>query len=498
MEKQIRYPLDLTASNNNNIVEGEYHNLDDRRFKCLSPLEGSFYIDDTLKIFQYHTGYKLKHNVDYVISDIDQSSSALLTGIVANVIIVLNNDLGREFKINYRAVGFPRTKITERTVALLEAPEATEFSNSYIDLRNRPKGFKPTFHYHSLSEIEKFELLLFYLERIRIALLYETTSPLRFFITTIEDILQDLLTTALSNYTAFYEIGLEEFKINFKTALFQLDKIKNLAVLSSSTAEKIGKSQDVSKDSEGYLLLRAISSFKNALYSAYLSQDYTRLGDNKGFIAPAHFQTLIDLRVGATVIFDSINTIVNNNLTYDRLAYPNVNQKNSQYIIKKISNPNNANYSIVLAIEALTSSVYFGKISKTNAGFLAEWKIIKKPTNIIESISQLGYHLSNHDNPHFDNKSHIELEQVENLPLATKLDILTESKERKYFTWAQLDNYMKRFLLTRRPQKEEQLKTKDENIMRYFSVVFSNCGQNCDSISSCRTYPEITQPPTTT
>ncbi len=103
-----------------------------------------------------------------------------------------------------------------------------------------------------------------------------------------------------------------------------------------------------------------------------------------------------------------------------------------------------------------------------------------------------------HDNPHFDNKSHIELEQVENLPLATKLDILTESKERKYFTWAQLDNYMKRFLLTRRPQKEEQLKTKDENIMRYFSVVFSNCGQNCDSISSCRTYPEITQPPTTT
>ena len=57
---------------------------------------------------------------------------------------------------------------------------------------------------------------------------------------------------------------------------------------------------------------------------------------------------------------------------------------------------------------------------------------------------------------------------------------------------------MKRFLLTRRPQKEEQLKTKDENIMRYFSVVFSNCGQNCDSISSCRTYPEITQAPTTT
>ena len=113
MQKQIRYPLDSTASNQNNIIEDEYHKLDDRRFKCLSPLAGSFYIDDTLEIFQYHTGYKLKHNVDYVISDIDQSSSALLTGIVANVIIVLNNDLGREFKINYRAVGFPRTKITE-------------------------------------------------------------------------------------------------------------------------------------------------------------------------------------------------------------------------------------------------------------------------------------------------------------------------------------------------------------------------------------------------
>lgn len=488
MEKQIRYQLDETASNKNNIVENEYHHLEDRRFKCLTVLSGSFYVDDFLSIFKYEGGYKLKRNKDYVIADIDQKTSALLTGIIANVIIIINNKLGREFKVNYRAVGLHKTKVTERTVALLQAPAATEFSDSYIDLRNKPKDFTPSFHYHSLSEIKKFEILLFYIEKIRFCILYESISIIRFYIDTVETIINSLVDSSLTEYLSLREINFENFKTAYKTSLYNLDKVKNLSPLQSDTTFRIGVSQTTNEDKDGYLLLRALGSFRNAIYAKYLSKDETNIGHHTGKIIPSLFNNIVSLKIGSCVILDSITNMKMNNVHFDMLIYPNRLRENTQLIIKKVAGVVGGNYSIVVAIETATSIVYYGKISKTNKGFLVEWKELTRPKPIIDSIENLRAHLASYDNPHLDNKEHVDLGLVENLPLATKLDIITESKERKYFTWAQLDIYMKRYLLGKRPNKEEQLKTVDENIMRNFSVVFSNCGQDCKSTSDCKTF----------
>ena len=488
MQKQIRYPLDSTASNQNNIVEGEVHELEDRRFKCMTLLSGSFYVDDYLSVFSYENNYKLKRNKDYVIADIDQKTSALLTGIIANVIIIINSNLGRKFKVNYRAVGLHRTKVTQRTVALLQAPPATEFSDSYIDLRNKPKDFTPSFHYHNLSEIKQFELLLFYIEKIRFCILYESISIIRFYLDTVENILNNLAESSITKYLSLREINFENFKTAYQASLYNLDKVKNLPPIATDTAFRIGVNQTTNEDKEGYLLLRALGSFRNALYAKYLSKDETHIGKYVGNITPSFFNNIVNLKIGSCVLLDSLANMKMNNVHYDMLIYPNRSRENTQLVIKKVAGVYGGNFSIVFAIETLTSTVYYGKISKTNKGFLVEWKELLRPEPLVNSLDTLRAHLANYDNPHLDDKDHVDLGLVENLPLATKLDIITESKERKYFTWAQLDIYMKRFLLGRRPHKEEQIKTIDENIMRNFSVVFSNCGQDCKSTSDCKTF----------
>lgn len=494
MEKQIRYQLDETASNKNNIVENEYHYLEDRRFKCLTVLSGSFYVDDFLSIFKYEGGYKLKRNKDYVIADIDQKTSALLTGIIANVIIIINNKLGREFKVNYRAVGMHKTKVTQRTVALLQAPPATEFSNSYLDLRNKPVDFNPSFHYHGLDDIKKFEALLFYIEKIRFCLLYEMLSTIRYYLDSVENILNSLIESSLSKYVALKEINLENFRTAYEASLYNLDKIENIGALSKDVTYKIGISQASHYDSNGYLLLRTLSDLRNAIYSVYLSKDETHLGKHVGAIVPSSFKTIVDLKVGSCVIFDSITNMRHRDVDFDTMIYPNREKEDTQLVVKKVAHLKDSNYSIVVGIETHTHRTYYGKISKTNKGYLAEWKELVRPQPLFETLDLLRAHLANYDNPHLDDKEHVELGLVENLPLATKLDILTQSKERKYFTWAQLDIYMKRFLLDRRPHKDEQIKTPDENIMRNFSIVFSNCGQDCRSTSDCKTF--ITDPTT--
>ena len=231
MENQVRYIVDHVNPNNlNNLVKDEKHYLENRRFKCLVPYHGSFYVE-SVRVFQIDTDYELVHNKDYVYSDIDVETSTHLGQTVANVIIVTNQKLGRDFTVNYTAVGLAVPEVSRRTVALLEAPDG-DGSNSYIDVRKLPEEFNTTFHYQTLSEIENFEYMLFYLEKLRIALVYDMTTPIRKYLISIEQIMQVLLEKSTSHFMTNVEIGLKNFRDNFVKLNFGLDKLTNVGLIS--------------------------------------------------------------------------------------------------------------------------------------------------------------------------------------------------------------------------------------------------------------------------
>jgi hypothetical protein len=499
MENRVRYIVDyVNSSNHNNLVIGEKHSLENRRFKCLAPFHGSFYAG-SIKVFQTDTEYELVHNKDFVYSDIDVETSTALGQPVANVVIVTNSKLGRDFTVNYTAVGLVTPDVTKRTVALLEAPDDGPASDSYLDVRKIPDQFDPTFHYETLSEIESFEYMLFYLERMRIALVYETTTPIRQYLLSIDILMQTLLEKSTGHFMTKVEIGFKNFRDYFNKANFGLDIISNVGLLGSQAAFNVGTGKDKSKKPDGLMNMEALASFKAGIYNTYLGSDVTILGKDLGTIIPPTLDNYFKLAIGTTVLIDTYSNNTNAGLVINRLAYPHLQRSNSRFNIKKIVNDLGSR-CIVVATEIESQKVFIGNISKTNIGYLAEWREVVRPTAINTSVLDVSSHLANHSNPHRDKKSHVELGLMENIPVANLLDVIEDSKERKYLRWDLLDKYMRRFLLKRRPNKTEQLVTKEENLMRNISVVFSQCGSSCAGTNECAViepvYPTTTtQPP---
>lgn len=62
--------------------------------------------------------------------------------------------------------------------------------------------------------------------------------------------------------------------------------------------------------------------------------------------------------------------------------------------------------------------------------------------NLSTLISSFNAHITNRNNPHEDVKQHVELAQVENLPIATPSDIISRRSVRKYVTLDQLIEYL--------------------------------------------------------
>ena len=478
MDKQIRYLPDYTGADNSNLVRNEPHTLANRRFKCMTLTHGSFHAD-SLVITKEGTTYELKHNKDYVYSDIDTKESVKVGGPVANVIIILNNRLGRKFRVTYRPLGLPIGAINESTVRLLDAPEPTEISDSYLDIRDAPQEHDPTFHYHSLTAIQQFQYMLFCLEKIRNSVLLNVTMPIRHYLTTVELIIQSLTEKSLGTFDAQLIINFREFKKTFDSKTFGVERINNWGLITEQTADSIAKQDFVRTSNEGYLAMSSFLKFKNTIYESYLGSDYTQLGRVNGMFFTPLLATLADAMIGATLLFDSYSNITNSGVKFDRMAYPSIVTKNTEWSVRKVSNSPDKKVSIIVATEVSTRRVYTGLITRSDSGYLAEWKELIKPNDVDQTMKDIIKHVADHDNPHQDDASSIELDLVENLPPVTDYDILTDSNDRKMMTWDMLDKFTRRFLLKNRPHKTEQLETKDENIMRNMSVVFSPCGTPC-------------------
>ena len=496
MEKAIRYLLDTSGENSSNAVVGESHHLEDRRHKCLVTKEGSFYAD-SISLFQKDTGYKLIHKKDYVYSDIDIDLSITSGQTVANVLIILNYDLKRDFIVNYQATGKPRSESNIYSVQLLQAPETLEISDSYIDVKNKPVDFDPTFHYHPLSDIENFHELLFALDKVRNAVLMNSSQPIRQFLLDVEAKAQNLISTGQHTYESYIEIEFQKFKESFTKANWNLDKLHNIATMKPIEGRKIGANQLVDANPEGYFDMEALVSYKTALYNTYVGSDTTNIGRSLGQLTAPLLNTILGLETRKTVIFDSYSNNVNHEVPFDRMAYPSLKLTTQIWYITKIVNSPDMRSGVALAIEAGTNRTFTGVLTRSNVGISVSWREMQKPTGLTDSIDAIGKHLTDYFNPHKDTKDHVNLGKVENLPLATLFDILTEKTDRKYLTWTLLDRFTRKLLLKHRPNKTEQLETADVNVMRNISVVFSPCGQSCSS-NDCVVFDPIKEIETTT
>jgi hypothetical protein len=165
----IRYPLDPTGTNPDNLVVGEVKTLATTTLRAVAPNYGPFYTE-SVKVYDHGNGELLARGTHYEIVDMLQSATLKFGFEIAQVILITNQSVGSQVRINYQTLGGPYQSNTEGLTNLYDAIMSDNRPVNWIDVLNKPTEYTPTLHRHLLEDVYGFEPIVVELERIRNAM----------------------------------------------------------------------------------------------------------------------------------------------------------------------------------------------------------------------------------------------------------------------------------------------------------------------------------------
>lgn len=490
MDKQVRYLPDLTAKNLNNKVEKERHHLKRQiKNRIIVPIYGCFYKEKLIVKDVFNKKF-LKHGRDYFLGGYRPQYSKYADGEVYSFIVINNDKVSESIEISYQAYGVAAVDNSIVTAKLLEDNFSTYDIVPYNKIKNLPKDFTPSLHYHDIGDIKEFQLLLFYLDQIRFCILADN-KELYAYLAKIESSIEAIMERALNNYDDLVYQKIKKYYDDFSLAMFGLDKVKNYPLMNFEDGFTIGDkthSKMFSDLGEKYFSLKALEGLSKGIYSTLVNIEKTHLGYFKETTVVPSVEFLESLVIGASITIPRLDSI---EITEEiKKLYPDLEVKDCRYLVKKVSNRVGNKNSCYVYIHRDSGRTY------VMVGYMQnnEYKtIFYKIASSIDGeviINNINKHILDYDNPHLDDKRDVDLSKVENLPIATKEDIICNLPVRKYITLRNLLLFMKRFKTGTKNVTEiyEQLSPRSE--ARLMQTIFSACGswKNIDpnKIELCR------------
>lgn len=165
----IRYPLDLSGMDPNNLVLGEEHSVADSNKKAVATTYGPFFTKG-LVVRNAATGAPLTKNVDYVAAHLYQEAT-MRSGQEVCAVIIVKNPTVATISIDYQVVGGEFTAASSVIEQLLIDFESDDRPITWGMIIGVPDQFPPAAHLHDIGDLYGFEFLVEVLEGIRQAIL---------------------------------------------------------------------------------------------------------------------------------------------------------------------------------------------------------------------------------------------------------------------------------------------------------------------------------------
>ena len=226
MEYLLRYPLDLTGRNPDNLIRGESHVLKDMRFRAIAPYYGAFF-GDTAVLYDEFNNRPLIRNKDFVTAEVLVDKTSLTGQPVNGIILIINRQVSKNVRINYQCLGGDNSKNNQSIENLLKVEHDDYVSKSYIDINKKPETFKPTFHKHSVAEIYGFEYVTYLLESIRNAVIWKKLDLVKELIGRVDQEITNMVETNINNSDEAFNKFLSDYRHAFRKEIFDLAFIKN-------------------------------------------------------------------------------------------------------------------------------------------------------------------------------------------------------------------------------------------------------------------------------
>ena len=162
----IRYILDPSGVNPDNLVTNEHHHLDIHLRRVIIPINGAFF-ENSLLIKDLANNRILSKDIDYNVDQLCREPTMMYGLSIYSVILIINTTVSSNVSINYQCLGGYYQQDYNN---LLEAYINALNTNSPIDwvnVENKPETFNPTLHNHLTHDLYGFENLVYGLERLR-------------------------------------------------------------------------------------------------------------------------------------------------------------------------------------------------------------------------------------------------------------------------------------------------------------------------------------------
>lgn len=165
-----KFPLDLTGTHPDNLIVDEEITLVIRKIRGFTPQYAPFFSDSVI-ITDVSTGRQLEKDVDYRISEIIETPTALTGKEVSAVIFILNESVSGKILVSYQVIGGDYQYLESSLLKLIEALDIDDRPILWELIINKPDSFMPGMHLHDIGDIYGFEYVVNALNRIRDAIL---------------------------------------------------------------------------------------------------------------------------------------------------------------------------------------------------------------------------------------------------------------------------------------------------------------------------------------
>ncbi len=369
----LKYPLDTTGRNPNNLVVGEIHDIGvvtpTRRNRVIVPIYGPYFTEG-LRIRVRSTGQYLQPRTQYVCTEFYQAATKRTGLEVCAAIVITDTLVPSDLEIQYQVVG---GEFSLPTSVLQEAINNLDIDTRPVkwgDIIGLPDAFPPSDHLHDLGDIYGFEYLIPPLEAITQAILTGSGA--------MEDAIKAWVRTQIEDMDARLDIVRDNF---------------------NEHVDDRDNPHDVNKAQVG---LAFVENF------ALPSTTEATAGTSN-----SHYMTPLRTR-------EAIKAILNVDLKAhtDRTDNPH-NVSKSQVGLSLVPN-----YSVSTQIEAQDGTV--------NNRFMTP---LRTKEAIDQQVGNaFREHANNQLNPHKVTKGQVGLGLVQNYPIATEQEAIEGTRDDRYMT----------------------------------------------------------------
>lgn len=168
-EPLIRYPLDRTGTNPDNLVVEEVKTLSVNPYRPAFPSYGPFF-SDSLVVRDHNTNALLVKDSDYKNVQLLRTPTLDTGKEIYEGIVVINPNVSGQIRLTYQTLGGLYQQTAQSLDALYNAFLADDRPVDWLNVLNKPATYPPSLHNHLLSDVFGFGPVVTELERIRNAI----------------------------------------------------------------------------------------------------------------------------------------------------------------------------------------------------------------------------------------------------------------------------------------------------------------------------------------